>query len=102
MPDFIEFEHMKADEDAVKALLQDLLYAWEAILKKHQLRNADIPVQIMNGFMALHNFHKAAIDHIVSDLGTLPQVKMLIYKMAGDTFDRSMHQRIEAIQNSKL
>lgn len=86
----------QADKRVVFDLLEDLRQAWERILNSYHKR-----VGYVNGLMAVHNFHKLALDHIVEEACLPPKEAAMVFAMARTTFVKAMEERIRQLELPK-
>lgn len=87
--EYIEVPALTADKRRVFDLMDELRLAWERILT-----DAREPIPYIDGFMAVHNFHKLALDHIITqEAGLSGEAAARLFELAAGTFRRAMEQR---------
>lgn len=87
-PKFVDMPEFAADPTRVFNLLEDLRRAWETILNGYHEQ-----VPFMDGMMALHNFHKLGLDHIVAEAQVTGVQAAVFFEMAAATFEKAMRTR---------
>jgi hypothetical protein len=84
---YIEVD-LGAEKRRVFDLLDELRRAWEKILNDY---HEDVP--FVDGLMALHNFHKLGLDHIVAEARMRGEPAAQFFLMAAATFQIAMAKR---------
>lgn len=94
-----------ADLSIVFDLLEDLRAAWEQILndyaRQHALATERGGVRYVDSMMAVHNFHKLALDHIVAEAAMTGEPAAQFYLGAGETFLMAMRARAEEMRTGR-
>ncbi len=100
-PDLMGF----ADRQVVAALLEELRAAWEQILNdyavEHDLPTARGGVRYVDAHMAVHNFFKLVLDHIVRESGLTGEAAAQFVLGAGETFQMAMRARAEEMRTGR-
>lgn len=94
-----------ANRAVVVDLLEAMRAAWETILNdyaaRHDLKTATGGVRYVDGWMAVHNFFKLALDHLVEEADLKGEVAAQLYLGAGATFMQAMQARAQQVRTAK-
>lgn len=94
-----------ANREVVQDLLEAMRAAWEKILNDYaesrELKTARGGVRYIDAQMAVHNFHKLAIGHIVDEAELKGEAAAQLYLGAGATFMRAMQIRADGARLQK-
>lgn len=71
-------------------LVDELRRAWERILNEYPMQKGHKPVDYIDGAMAVHNFHKLALDHVITEAAMdVPHAEVFLRAMR-DTFSQAI------------
>lgn len=94
-----------ADRTVVFRLVNELRGAWEQILNDyaatHPLKTERGGVRYVDAHMAVHNFFKLALDHIVGEARLTGEPAAHFYLGAAETFMMAMRARAEEMRTGR-
>lgn len=84
-----------ANRTVVFDLLDELRLAWQGILNAYPEQKGHGVIDYMDGCMAVHNFHKLALDHVITEAAMdAPHAEAFLMAMR-DTFSQAIETEIE-------
>jgi len=81
-------EIARADKAVVRALCNHLIHAFEEFYN-----SSPTPVDYVDGFMAVHNFHVQIVLDLEARIGMDHNDKLFWRKIALDTFKKALEER---------
>src|SRR5262245_52727110 len=93
----LDLTQIAGNRKVITDLTDQLREAWERILnayaETHDLKTERGGVRYIDAQMALHNFHKHGLDHIVDGSTMTPADAAVFYASCGRTFTLAMDKR---------